>query len=59
VNVFIYRGDLYRERDGIMEYYRKIRQGKWEWVTLKGFPMWKAKRILSQRKAALSEQEGE
>jgi hypothetical protein len=57
MSAFIYRGDLYRERDGTIEYYRKVRQGKWEWVSLKGFPLWKAKRILSQRTNIKHEQD--
>ena len=49
---FIYRGELYRDDGVTMEFYRKIRQGKWEWALIKGFAARKIRRILNLRKSS-------
>lgn len=49
---FIYRGLLHRDDGATMEYFRKVRQGKWEWVPVTGFA---ARKI---RRAAVAEQPG-
>lgn len=45
---FIYRGVLYRDGDP-MEWLRKVRWGKWEWVPLKGFAARKIRRVIALR----------
>jgi hypothetical protein len=49
LSAFIYQGTLYRDDGKTMEFYRKVRQGHWEWKPIKGFAARKIRRVLKLR----------
>jgi hypothetical protein len=49
MRAFFHQGTLYRDDGETMEFYRKVRQGHWEWKPIKGFAARKIRRVLKLR----------